>query len=183
MRRASSVLSPPRGVDTAGMAGLVRSGNDASRQAACDDTNVDVVRSLSQLPGYQHENPAADDNSAIRWAARNGRCGGTVSVRATVPGGVRSGDGDNYAVTNVCHQVIVGLLFVEQHVCHACSQESTRHILWNVFVTPAVRSRRHSIEACSVERFEAYYVERDCHACSQSRRQTTALQWLHRVIT
>ena len=78
---------------------------------------------------------------------------------------------------------IVGLLFVEQHVCHACSQESTRHILWNVFVTPAVRSRRHSIEACSVERFEAYYVERDCHACSQSRRQTTALQWLHRVIT
>ena len=120
---------------------------------------------------------------SIRWAARNGRCGGTVSVRATVPGGVRSGDGDNYAVTNVCHQVIVGLLFVEQHVCHACSQESTRHILWNVFVTPAVRSRRHSIEACSVERFEAYYVERDCHACSQSRRQTTALQWLHRVIT
>ena len=131
---------------------------------------------------------------SIRWAARNGRCGGTVSVRATVPGGVRSGDGDNYAIRWASQMCVTkssavhrGLAFCGttclSRLQSRVDDTPSRHILWNVFVTPAVRSRRHSIEACSVERFEAYYVERDCHACSQSRRQTTALQWLHRVIT
>ena len=101
MRRASSVPSPPRGVDTAGMAGLVGSVNDAThwQQAACDDTKVDVVRFLSQLPEHQHENPAADDNSAIRWAARNGRCD-VVRYLCELPGdrGVNPAACDNSAI-------------------------------------------------------------------------------------
>ncbi len=96
MRRASSVPSPPRGVDTAGMVGLVGSVNDATQQAACDDTNVDAMRSLSQLPGYRHENPAACNNNAIRWAARNGRCD-VVRYLCELPAGrgVNPAAGDN----------------------------------------------------------------------------------------
>ena len=103
MRRASSVPSPPRGVDTAGMAGLVGSVNDATQQAACDASNADVVRFLSQLPGYRHENPAACDNYALRWAARHGRCD-VVQYLCELPvyRGVHPGADDNGAIQWAC---------------------------------------------------------------------------------
>ena len=81
------------------MAGLVGSVDAATQQAACGDTNVDVVRFLSQLRGYRHENPAARDNSAIRWAARHGRCD-VVQYLCELPvgRGVNPGAGDNGAI-------------------------------------------------------------------------------------
>ena len=163
----------PRGVDTAGMVGLVRFVNDATQHSVCDDTSVDVVRFLSQLPGYcvhWHENPLLVHS--LGCPQRSLRCG-TVSVRATVPGGVRSGDGDNYAIRWASQMCVTKSSAVQSkdRGLAFCGTTCLSRLQSGVDDTP---SRQH---------FEAYYVERDCHACSQSRRQTTALQWLHRVIT
>ena len=49
----------PRGVDTAGMVGLVRFVNDATQHSVCDDTNVDALLVPAAWVLYWHENPAA----------------------------------------------------------------------------------------------------------------------------